>query len=835
LRRVGAIAQLTTQPVPPMDPQELRDRAFAALRDLLTRLAAEHTVVITIDDVQWADADSVALLTDLLRPPEAPALLFLGTLRTGGSAVGGTMSGRQQEEAMRDLPASIPGDVRLVVLQRLPYAEACTLALSHLTRAGAPTSASAAWIAEEADGHPLFIDALARYSALHVAPEGGAGPHQRPLRLDDALTAPIQRLGAPERRLLDLLALGGRPIAQEVLAMAAELDGDSFARCMAQLRFALLVTSTGARGNDTVELYHDRIRVAVKQHIPKAARPELHQRLATALESCASPDAQALANHWFGANDVTRAARYATIAAENATKALAFDRAATLYEWALRLKVGTEEERAALYERLGDALAYAGRGAPAAHAFRRAAKKGNESRALDLQRRAADQLLRAGHIDEGLAAMRHVLGAIGMKLPSTPLATLMTFLFWLAYLRARGLGFRRRDTSHIAPHQLTRVDTCWSVAFSLSITDTLRGATFELRTLVLALEAGEIHRVSRAMALHAGHQASIAGRRGWARVEKLLTQAHALADEAGDTHSIGWAHGAHAIAHYTNGHWVDAMHHLREADRHWRETPGCAWELDTFKMFTVNNLAQLGRLREVTQLVPKYLREALERGDLYGAVNLRVGYANLRWLVVDKADEARREIDEAMAQWSKQGVHLEHFYELLARTHVALYTGQTAEGLALVDARWKPLGRALLFRVVSIRILARYLRARLALADGSAPMLARAEEDARAIARERMEWSRPIVDLLQAAVDHARGATAKSVKGLRAALAGFEKSEMALHAACAKARLGEVLGDAEGGALREASAAWMRQEGVVAPDKIVAMVAPGFKPAIQRS
>jgi serine/threonine protein kinase/tetratricopeptide (TPR) repeat protein len=826
LRRVAAIAQLTTQPVPPMDPQELRERAFAALRDLLTRLAAEHTVVIAIDDVQWADADSVALLTDVLRPPEAPSLLFLGTVRTGGGPAG-TMPAGPHEELIRDLPSSIPGDVRVIVLERLPYEEACELATNLLTRAGASPTASAAWIAEEADGHPLFIDALTRYSVLGDGAQL-AVHQQRAVRLDDALAAPIQRLDAAERRVLDLLAMSGRPVQQEVLAMAAELDGDSFARCIAQLRFALLATTTGIRGSDTVELYHDRIRVAVKQKIPRSARPELHQLLATAMESCGSADAQALALHWYGAGDEKQAARYATTAAEQATQALAFDRAATLYDWALRLKVGTEEERAELYERLGDALASAGRGAPAASAFRRAAKKGNESRALDLHRRAADQLLRAGHFDDGLAAMRHVLAAIGMKLPSTPLTTLMTFLFWLGYLRVRGLGFKRRDTSHIAPHELTRIDTCWSVAFSLSITDTLRGATFELRTLALALEAGEIHRVARATALHAGYQASIAGRRGWARVERLLALAHSLAGEAGDKHSIGWAHGAHAIAHYTNGHFVSAMHHLREADRHWRETPGCAWELDTFKMFMVNNLAQLGRLREMCALAPKYLRETLERGDLYGAVNLRVGYANLRWLVADRADEAQRELDEAMAQWSKQGVHLEHFYELLARTNIALYTGAYAEGRARVDARWAPLQKALLFRVTSIRILARFMRARLALADGSTVMIARAEADARAIAREKMEWSRPIVDLLLAACDHARGSTGRSIAGLRAALAGFEKADMALHAACVRGRLGALLDDDEGRALAAAAGAWMEAEGVAAPARIVAMMAPGF-------
>jgi hypothetical protein len=252
------------------------------------------------------------------------------------------------------------------------------------------------------------------------------------------------------------------------------------------------------------------------------------------------------------------------------------------------------------------------------------------------------------------------------------------------------------------------------------------------------------------------------------------------------------------------------------------------------KMFTVNTLAQLGRLRELCARVPKYLRETTERGDLYGAVNLRVGYANLRWLVADQADDARREIDEAMGEWSKQGVHLEHFYELLARANVALYSGRTSEGLDELESRWKPIAGALLFRLQSLRLLMRYIRARLCVAEGvkagagGAALLARAASDARAIERERMEWSQPVAELIQAACAHARGDRARAAALLRCAVAGFDRAGMALHATVARARLAELLGGGEGDVLAKEAAAWMVQEGVVAPARMIAMMAPGF-------
>ncbi len=81
LTRVNVVARSPGRPDATADPNELRRRAFGALRQILSRMADRVRVVLFVDDLQWTDNDSVRLLIDLLSPPEPPPVLFVGTYR----------------------------------------------------------------------------------------------------------------------------------------------------------------------------------------------------------------------------------------------------------------------------------------------------------------------------------------------------------------------------------------------------------------------------------------------------------------------------------------------------------------------------------------------------------------------------------------------------------------------------------------------------------------------------------------------------------------------------------------------------------------------------------
>ena len=219
------------------------------------------------------------------------------------------------------------------------------------------------------------------------------------------------------------------------------------------LRSGHLIRTRDMDAKEEVEAYHDRIREAVVASLSPEDAKSHHRRLAIALDASGEADPEWLALHWKEAGDLERAADYAIAAAAKAVEALAFDRAARLYSLGLELSSPKEgEPRRRLQVNLGDALSNAGRGGEAAAIYLAASQGAPTAEALELQRRAADQLVRTGHIEEGLPLLRQVLEKVGFRYPETSLGSILAFLFHRLRIRLRGLNFRECDESQIAPN-----------------------------------------------------------------------------------------------------------------------------------------------------------------------------------------------------------------------------------------------------------------------------------------------------------------------------------------------------------------------------------------------
>ena len=841
LRRVEAIAQLPTPDEPMADLHELRARAFAGMRELLVRISDRRPVILVIDDLQWADEDSLALLHALLLPPDEPSVLLLVTMRDEAQELSRTTKLKLDPEL------AIPGDVRRLSLARLGKDDARALATRLLERLAPGMHVQVETLALEADGHPLFIDEIVRHLFAVGAPQGE-------LRLEDALWSRIASLEEAPRHIVELCAIAGAPIPQSAMNRAAKADPSTFARLVSFLRVAHLVRTTGTRGSDVIECFHGRIRDAVLKNLSARERRERHRLLAVALETTPDVDPDLLAILWLGAEDFEKAAKHMLAAADRAAATLAFDRAARLYERALDLRADTAASQAvpqdgknesgmrretraeerALQAKLGDAFSNAGRGTRAAHAYRAAAVGANSAEALNLQWRAADQLLRSGHFDEGLTAILDVLASIGMKLPRTPLQALIALVFWRLVIAIHGLRYKIVNASHVPARELMRIDACYSIASSLSLIDPICGNLFHARNLLAAMRAGEPRRVSRALAMEVSYR-GMAGGPGWAKTQALDTEARRVASGVAEPFAMAWSTATSAVAHYLSGRFAEALEMCNEAERTLVEqVAGATWETLSMRLFAINSLAQMGRLEELRARHAAALRWAVERGDLYAAVNMRIGYSSLVWLTAGDPARARREATDAMRQWSTRGFHLEHYYELLALTNADLYEGKARDAFERLSAGWKPLRRSFLTRVQMVRLYAKNMRARAAIATAEiepasrAELIALAEQETRFVEREAMPWTAAMSTLVRAGAARLRGDAKQAAVLLERAVGEADARHLGLVGAGARYALGATKGGDEGAQLVAETVASLARAGAKEPLRLIATVAPGF-------
>ena len=545
LRQVEARAHAPRRVFESPDPQELRRRAFSALRELLARLGDRTPLVLAIDDLQWGDVDSAALIAELLDRPTPRSSCSSGPIapriarpapssrRSFSSSLHARRCATRRRRPRASRPARcVARYARVVGRSARPGGDPCAgerpagrgrsrsrpRGPGRVDRAGVrgqPVSSSPSWSGTSS-------------RTTRSRERAGRSPDPSPFRehglrnssldgtiaLDDVLWARIRRLPEEARRVLEIIAVSGQPLELEADQPLRRTSRTMSGCPLALLRSGRLIRSTGRIGTDEIETYHDRIRETVVARLEPEVTREHHRRLALALEASGSADPEVLGVHFLGSGQPERAADYFARAADQAAEALAFDRAAGLYRRGTRAWPGA---RALRRRTTGSMPGWATPWpTPAAGPRRRPltwppCPAHPSLDAIELQRRAAMQLLISGHIDEGLATLRTVLKAIGMALPDTPRRALLSLLLQRARLRLRGLGFRERDSSEIAPAELTRIDVCWSAGAGLSVVDTIRGADFQARGLLLSLRAGEPSRIARALAMEAAHAASTGG------------------------------------------------------------------------------------------------------------------------------------------------------------------------------------------------------------------------------------------------------------------------------------------------------------------------------------
>jgi class 3 adenylate cyclase/RecA/RadA recombinase len=331
-----------------LDPPQRRQRTLDALRQLLLQAARQRPLVVVIEDLQWADAETQALLDALVDGMAAAPLALLVNYRPEYRHAWGGKSYYTQLR-LDPLPADAAGALLQALLGRDP-------ALAPL----------AAMLRERTAGNPLFLEesvrALVETGALHGTPGDyrlvrPVPAVEVPASVQAVLAARIDRLAPDDKRMLQCAAVIGYEVPLHLLRVIAGADEAALREGLTRLQAAELLYETRLYPDVEYTFKHALTHDVAYGSLLREQRRALHAALVGALETRGGDEhAEALAHHALLGEDWARAARYARLAADRAAALCADAESVALYERALealdRLPETEDSARAGIDVRL---------------------------------------------------------------------------------------------------------------------------------------------------------------------------------------------------------------------------------------------------------------------------------------------------------------------------------------------------------------------------------------------------------------------------------------------------------------------------------------------------
>ena len=408
-------------PVPvPLTEAWQRQRLFEALSRAI--LGINQPLLLTIDDLQWCDRDTLEWIHFLLRMDCTARFLIVGAYRS--------------EEVLEKHPLvstlqalRLTGQVTEIELE--PLDETDTFSLARQVAIVEINRQTAQFIYQETEGNPLFVVETVR-AGLPVLRTPGIpnapipGELGMPLKVRTVLEARLAQLTPKTRQLAELAAVIGREFSFMLLAKASGNDQDTLVRSIDELWQKRIVRE---HGTDAYDFSHDKLREFAYHEMSTARQRLLHHHVAQALEALQAanldPVSHQVAAHYERASLPEKAIPYYLRAARVARQVYANDEAVALLQRGLALvadgqSTGSQEQASRLafplWEELGDILELKAQHDAALNAYNNAQSwipAGDQIDLARIFRKQAGVLREQRQYSQALIACDHAEDALG--------------------------------------------------------------------------------------------------------------------------------------------------------------------------------------------------------------------------------------------------------------------------------------------------------------------------------------------------------------------------------------------------------------------------------------
>ncbi|CAD6560143.1 hypothetical protein LMG28727_07049 [Paraburkholderia kirstenboschensis] len=287
-----------------------REQFFEGVMALLERLSCNRRLAIVLDDLQWLDEASAALLHFALRRLGGQLIVFVATARI--AEVDDNPWARMLLQSL-----SRDGKLNRVPLRPLLAADVETIV------AALGNNMSAGRALRESGGNPLYLVELTRAAT----PERGDWPPSIATLIEERLTV----LDHPTRNLLCFAATIGRSFAPEQLAELTDKPLQDILASLTGLERRGLI----APNQSGFDFAHDLVRETVYQTLSQPHRRAMHHQIARQLLAASRYDPQlhgAVVHHATLAEDPLMTARACVEASHHCLRVFAVAEALAVAE-----------------------------------------------------------------------------------------------------------------------------------------------------------------------------------------------------------------------------------------------------------------------------------------------------------------------------------------------------------------------------------------------------------------------------------------------------------------------------------------------------------------------
>ncbi len=355
-------------PSPQLEPGPEQLRLFEGIAQLFRNVLKESPLILLLDDLQWADSSSLAVLDYLSRQVHTARFLIVLTYRDPEGS---------ENERLTEVISTLRRHHTLteISLHRFDSENASQLVTAVL---GSPDSVPevAVLVNRKTGGNPLFVEELVRalveeQRLVKTAEGWRAGPEadvELPSRIRDVILQRVNRLDEETQTLLSLSSVLPERFNLELLEQVSAKDSEAVLRLAERmLRARIFRESEISPGVPVYQFADDQIRETLYERLALPRRKQYHLQVAHALEAVAGAEqgsiAPELARNFLRGGDYAQALRYSILAGERSASVYAREAAIEYYRTALVAlsHVPNDRTRFEILDRLGSELEAIGR------------------------------------------------------------------------------------------------------------------------------------------------------------------------------------------------------------------------------------------------------------------------------------------------------------------------------------------------------------------------------------------------------------------------------------------------------------------------------------------